>query len=607
MVLSPPMTADSFQSVLSGQYPSPTALTLPSAMIAVESPKRAKKKKSAFLAIFQHRAEGDERLTQGQVQGTGEEGKKAWFKTNRRRQTLPTSAAPGGSASSAQAAPTSPGSTAQSSTARRFSVPFGFHLKSAQSPSNNAAPPTPPLPPLPPLSMSPTSGQRQPAQYPANRRPSTQRRGSRMQVGTGSFLDSVSDESTTEDDDEDEEEEEVLERRGVVAQQLQQSDVQRQEQYQAYDSEESTDTESEDSDEDSDDSDDDEQEEQVEGSRRQQQHRPWPRWTVHRSSNSSSSSPPTQQQTQQTRRQPHQQGHIRWATSSSAADQIRQTLEGYEHSFDDAPPPAYQSSDLPPLPASSPSQGAVITPLSVSGSLARQYSIPPRNYHPVSSSPSPYRARATPPPPIPTRPPSTSTFPAMQVVSSSSSSSSLPLSTPLSLASSATSSSSIPSSSTTPLSTLLSLLHSLESRLRPSQRSAAFIKNQSSSSSSSFSTSARDAWRARQPGTVASFAYVLIALEQTGLAPAAMRASWREAEARDAAGGKTKEEMWLAMTGNAATERDLAKALLVLAKEGLGGEAWISGGDRDGGSEEEDEVEVGSWDEWVDRVEAYVV
>ncbi|KAG0346075.1 hypothetical protein BG005_000947, partial [Podila minutissima] len=594
MVLSPSMTTDSFQSALSGQYPNPAALTLPSAMIAIESPKRTKKKKSAFLAIFQHRGEGDEKLTQGQGQGTAVEGKKAWFKTNRRRQTLPSSTAPGGSASSAQTAPTSPGGTSQPSTARRFSVPFGFHLKGAQSPSNNAAPPTPPLPPLSPLSMLPTSGQRQNSQYPASRRPSTPRRGSRTQVGTGSFLDSVSDESTTEDDgeEEEEEEEEVLERRGVAPQQLLQSSVQRQERYQAYDSDELTDTESEDSD----DSEDDEQEEQVEEPRGQQQRRPWPRWTMRKSSNSSSSSPSTQQQT---RRQRHQQGHIRWATSSSAADQTRQTLEGYEHNFDDAPPPAYQSSDLPPLPASSSSQGAVITPLSVSGSLARQYSIPPRNYHPSSSSPSTSRARATPPPQIPTRPPSASTFPVMQVISSSSSSSSssLPLSTPLSLASSATSSSSTPSSSTTPLPTLLSLLHCLESRLRPSQRSAAFAKNQPSSSS----PSARDMWRARQPGTVASFAYVLIALEQTGLAPGAMRASWREEASREA-GGKTKEEMWLAMTGNSATERDLAKALLALAKEGLGSEAW-SGGD----SEDEDEEEVGSWDEWVERVEAYVV
>lgn len=90
---------------------------------------------------------------------------------------------------------------------------------------------------------------------------------------------------------------------------------------------------------------------------------------------------------------------------------------------------------------------------------------------------------------------------------------------------------------------------------------------------------------------------MLIALEQTGLAPGAMSASWREA--RD--GGRTKEEEWLAMTGNAATEKDLARALLVLAKEGLGELAWGSGGD------EEEGEEVGSWDEWVERVEAYIV
>ncbi|KAG0028669.1 hypothetical protein BGZ82_008313 [Podila clonocystis] len=581
MVLSPPMITDSFQAVLSGQYPNPAALTLPSAMIAVTSPKKTKKKKSAFLAIFQQRGEGEgERPAQGQGQGQGgEEGKKAWFKTTRRRQTLPSSTAPGLSSSQT---PTSPGGTSQS-PGRRFSVPFGFHLKGASSSSTSSssynAPPTPPLPPLP---MSPTSGQRQNcAQYPAGRRPSAQRHGSRMQVGTGSFLDSVSDESTTEDD---EEEEEVLERRRVIPQQ---QSVQNQGRHQVYDSDESTDTDSEDSDdendeEDSDDSEDDEQHEQVEGPL--QQRRPWRRWTAPQSSNSS-----IQQQAQ---RQRQQQGHIRWATSPSA-DQIRRTLEGYEHDFDDTPPPAYQSSVIPPLPvATSSSQGGTIMPLSVSGSLARQYSIPPRSYHypSSSSSPSPLsasRARAV-PPPIPARPLSNSAFPAMQVISSSSSTSSLPLSTPVSLASSATSSSSI-SSSTPTLPTLLSLLHCLESRLSASQRSASFTKYPSSSE--------RESWRARQPGTIVSFAYVLIALEQTGVAPGAMSASWRGA--RDSV-GKTKEDQWLAMTGNAETEKDLARALLVLAKDGLAGERWYA-------NDEEEEEEVRSWDEWVDRVEAYTI
>ncbi|KAG0022521.1 hypothetical protein BGZ81_008489 [Podila clonocystis] len=579
MILSPPMITDSFQAVLSGQYPNPAALTLPSAMIAVASSKKTKKRKSAFLAIFQHRGDGEgERLAQGQGQG-GEEGKKAWFKTTRRRQTLPSSTAPGPSSSQT---PTSPGGTSQS-PGRRFSAPFGFHLKRASSSSSSSSNNASPTPPLPPLPMSPPTEQRQNyAQYPASRRPSAQRHGSRMQVGTGSFLDSVSDESTTE---EEEEEEEVLERRRVVPQQ---QSVQSQGRHQVYDSDESTDTESEDSDdendeEDSDDSEDDEQEEQeeqVEGPR--QQRRPWRRWTAPQSSSSSTQ--------QQARSQRQQQGHIRWATSPSA-DQIRRTLEGYEHDFDDNPPPAYQSSDIPPLPvATSSSQGGTIMPLSVSGSLARQYSIPPRSYHSpsYSSSPSPLsatRARAA-PPPIPTRPLSNSAFPAMQVISSSSSTTSLPLSTPASLASSATSSSSI--SSTTPtLPTLLSLLHCLESRLSASQRSASFTKYPSSSE--------RESWRARQPGTIASFAYVLIALEQTAVAPGAMNASWRGA--RDSV-GKTKEDQWLAMTGNAATEKDLARALLVLAKDGLAGEKWHA---------DHKEEEDGSWDEWVERVEAYTI
>ncbi|KAG0333040.1 hypothetical protein BG000_009514, partial [Podila horticola] len=339
MVLSPPTAIDSFQAALLGQYPNPAALTLPGAMIAVESPKKTKKKKSGFLAIFQHRGEGDERLAQGQgkdqAQGTVES-KKVWYKSNRRRQTLPTLTTSDRPTSSQ--ASTSSGGTSQPSTPRRFSVPFGFHLRGASSASsNNAAPPTPSLPPLP---SPPISGQRQNAQYPAGRRPSTARPGARMQVGTGSFLDSVSDESTTEHE---EEEEEVLERRGVAPQQLLQQSVHRRERYQVYDNDESTDTESEDSDEEDSDEDDSEEED------------------------TEDSDDDEEEQVERPRGQEHQ---------------TRQTLEGYEHDFDDAPPPAYQSSDVPPpSQTSSSSQSAVIMPLSVSGSLARQQSIPPRNYH----------------------------------------------------------------------------------------------------------------------------------------------------------------------------------------------------------------------------------
>ncbi|KAF9372635.1 hypothetical protein CPC16_002313 [Podila verticillata] len=574
MVFSPPTTA-SFQATLSGQYPNPAALTLPSAIMAVESPKKTKKKKSAFLAIFQARGEGDETLGKGQGTGTGaEEGKKAWYKKSSRRLTMPSST-PSGPSSLAQATPASPRSlqaTSTSTTARRFSASFGFHLKGASSSSSSSLPPTPPLP-------RSTYGQarearsechRQYAQYPASRRPSA--RHEPRTAGTGSFLDSVSDESTTED----EEKEEVLQRRGVVPQQQQ---VQSRERYQTFDSDESTDTEEESEEEEEEDSEySEEEKEQVEDTRgQQQQRRPWHRWTVQQASSSSSSSPQQQRQ---------RQGPIRSATSSSA-DQTRQTLEGYEHNFDDAPPPAYQSSVAPPPPpplASSSSN--VITPLSVSGSLARQYSIPPRNHHsPTSSASSAPRARPS-PPSIPTRSLSTASFPSMEVMDfSSSSCSSLPLS---SLDSGSTSSTSITTSSSLP--TLLSLLHSLESHLHPAQRSTAFSKSPSSPE--------RESWRARKPHTVASFAYVLIALEQTGIAPAL--GAWREARPE---GRKTKEEEWLAMTGNAATEQDLARALLVLAQEALsvGEMAW-----RPEGAEDEDGA-IGSWAQWVEQVRAYVV
>lgn len=91
---------------------------------------------------------------------------------------------------------------------------------------------------------------------------------------------------------------------------------------------------------------------------------------------------------------------------------------------------------------------------------------------------------------------------------------------------------------------------------------------------------------------------MLIALEQTGIAPAL--GAWREARPE---GRKTKEEEWLAMTGNAATEQDLARALLVLAQEALsvGEMAW-----RPEGAEDEDGA-IGSWAQWVEQVRAYVV
>lgn len=85
---------------------------------------------------------------------------------------------------------------------------------------------------------------------------------------------------------------------------------------------------------------------------------------------------------------------------------------------------------------------------------------------------------------------------------------------------------------------------------------------------------------------------MLIALEQTAIAPA--MGAWREA----------KEEQWLAMTGNAASETDLAKALLVLAQEGLGQTAWVDDNDDEEEKEEEEEDGIGSWAQWVEKVKA---
>ncbi|KAF9575760.1 hypothetical protein EC968_001547 [Mortierella alpina] len=220
-----------------------------------------------------------------------------------------------------------------------------------------------------------------------------------------------------------------------------------------------------------------------------------------------------------------------------------QTLEGYEHQFDDAPPPSYHS-----LTRSDP--------------------------HALSSGPSP------------------------GTLSPPSSSSSLPP----------------PMMAGSTLSRLLELLHEFEEHLRDSFRTASFRRS-SSPCTDALTTvngaaaihhglSRRQSWLARHPQTVVSFAYLLIELEQTGILSDAMSASWTglgisaSTQASSSTSGNvapaerpsstltltltstetetpngsallattttTTEQAWLAMAGNATTEMQLAKAMLVL-------------------------------------------
>jgi hypothetical protein len=129
------------------------------------------------------------------------------------------------------------------------------------------------------------------------------------------------------------------------------------------------------------------------------------------------------------------------------------------------------------------------------------------------------------------------------------------------------------------LASLLNLLHTFESHLLNHHKT------------SSFQQQSRQAWLDRNPQTVASFAYLLIELQQAGILPTAMHPSWLSSSSSSSPAAletmMMSEQDWLSMTGNAATEADLAKALLALEQNcllGMDPVLWRQQGEeREGG------------------------
>ncbi|KAF8956004.1 hypothetical protein BGZ46_002485, partial [Entomortierella lignicola] len=159
------------------------------------------------------------------------------------------------------------------------------------------------------------------------------------------------------------------------------------------------------------------------------------------------------------------------------------------------------------------------------------------------------------------------------------------------------------------LQILLNCLHEFEDHIPTQFKTPAFREPSDSIDTSAGSTtrtvsSRRHFWRSRNPETIASFAYILMELEQVGILPTAMQEGWRRRssgststlspfltftnipvsttstssltvsppattinEARvmsTAIVPEVSEQDWLTMTGNASTESHLAKAMLIL-------------------------------------------
>ncbi|KAF9956992.1 hypothetical protein BGZ70_009685 [Mortierella alpina] len=346
------------------------------------------------------------------------------------------------------------------------------------------------------------------------------------QTATGSYFDSVSD------DESDTEEEEILQR--TVQRPATQSaplpyprhsrPVQQQESY-GYGTVDNTDTdadeeserdETDDDDDDEDDDDEDDEDNNAHGGQ--------------------------QQGDNETQERDLIRARYSWRSVNP------QTLEGYEHQFDDAPPPSYHS-------------------LTRSDPHATSSESSPSALQPSSLLPQP-----------------------MLMVSA--------------------------------LPQLLDLLHEFEEHLQDSFRTASFRRPASpdaltttvGAAANGQSISRRQSWLARHPQTVVSFAYLLIELEQTGILPTAMCASWTgrgvpplSTPATSATSGAfaaaarpstlmltstqpttttiidgstsiaTTEQEWLALAGNASTEMQLAKAMLALEQScvfGMDPERW---------------------------------
>ncbi|KAF9994580.1 hypothetical protein BGZ65_009785, partial [Modicella reniformis] len=148
---------------------------------------------------------------------------------------------------------------------------------------------------------------------------------------------------------------------------------------------------------------------------------------------------------------------------------------------------------------------------------------------------------------------------------------------------------------------LLDLLHQFEDHVQNQFKTPAFRSSSSCPSSSTMTSPHRQLWLNRNPQTVVSFAYVLIELEQTGLLPGAMCATWtgwnlhqqgqstttttctpassssssspsaltpvscsNSVEMEGEQEFSMSEQDWLTMAGNASTQSHLAKALIAL-------------------------------------------
>ncbi|KAF9550229.1 hypothetical protein EC957_001136 [Mortierella hygrophila] len=234
---------------------------------------------------------------------------------------------------------------------------------------------------------------------------------------------------------------------------------------------------------------------------------------------------------------------------------VNPELEGNMHEFDDAPPP--------------PSYHSLIraeADAARSAALATLFARGQQQQHTHSHAHIHAHAHSSPPSTL-----LTGLYPPNSTTSSSSSS----IITPTEQASTPPASSS-PQVSPTVLANLLTLLHTFESHLLAHHKTPSFQAQQPTAAT----MSRRQAWLDRNPQTIASFAYLLIELQQTGILPAAMSPSWSSTSPSSSPSSPgsslsasmalgMSEQDWLSMTGNAATEADLAKALLALEQSCL--------------------------------------
>ncbi|KAF9914427.1 hypothetical protein BX616_008315 [Lobosporangium transversale] len=231
-----------------------------------------------------------------------------------------------------------------------------------------------------------------------------------------------------------------------------------------------------------------------------------------------------------------------------------QTLAGYEHQFDNVPPPSYHS-------------------LVQAGNAPRSSSfntfIPfeSLNVQPTFADSQPVNIQAI-----------------EQTLTSSTSVRSL--SPPLSQGSlSSQSGPHVRAVSHQVLNTLLELLHQFENHIQDEFKTPAFKhrrpntnrdhdhdqshSNSSTPTATAVATAAAAEWHNRRPQNVSSFAYLLIELQQIGISSNAMSELWHQPQ--------QGQQHWLTLTGNASSEAELATSLIILEKNcvfGMDRERW---------------------------------